>query len=858
MNDSRNGNQITEQAQQQRDALRILNVLFGATSIITTVYFFLAWQLQSWQILVMAILLLAFGGVCLYGRRLTQNGRVNTAMNLVSLGMIIIFPLSSLLISGLGLILGISLVGIIFALTVQALPTDARARIIFLSILSSVLTIMLDQSGGDYRLALPALQPFVGALAGGVLIIYAYFIIQNFSDYNLRTKLVVSLMFTAGTAVLVLGLFVFTGARTLIDTMKGQLQTVVRADVEETLNNIVIQEAAIANQTLTEVSDDVAALAVSLQDLLAQESILGQGNYWDARQELTRLPTNNSWDNDNDDIASVYMPADIELADSLISELNATKYLDFNAPNVLDSHTNVVAVYFINPAGSLTYYPNADLAAFLDNFDSRSGTWYTSAVPDNNPNGESVWTEPYQDPALTGLLVTASTPVYDNDGQFRGVVSADVQLDRITEQVSQIQVGQTGYAFLIDEAGRFIAMPEAGYQDLGLTPEEVPVNEVPQQTILGYGPSDLQNVTNRMVANESGLTTIEINDVERYVAFTPLPSTNFSLGVIVPAAEMNTAFISANRLIDTTVQNTLGRAAISLGIILLIAFAISLFVGRLITNPVEQLQHAAQQIAAGNLNVKADVQTGDEIGTLATTFNDMTDQLQRSVGQLDRRNRAIETSTAVGRQLSTILDPQRLTAEVVQQVQQAFNYYHAHIYLLDESGQTLNMAGGTGEAGSEMLASGHTIPLGKGLVGRAAATQETVLVADVSQEAGWLPNPLLPETKSEAAVPIMRGDELLGVLDVQHNVVDGLRQLDIEMLQTVANQVAIGLRNARSLAQAQQSAEQEHIVNEISQKIENATTIEDVLNIAARELRQTIGAKHTIVELSNPSLNNLN
>lgn len=115
------------------------------------------------------------------------------------------------------------------------------------------------------------------------------------------------------------------------------------------------------------------------------------------------------------------------------------------------------------------------------------------------------------------------------------------------------------------------------------------------------------------------------------------------------------------------------------------------------------------------------------------------------------------------------------------------------------------MAGGTGDAGRKMLERGHKLAPGQGLVGRAATTREPILVSDTSHSADWLPNPLLPETRSEVAIPITIGNQVLGVLDVQHNIVDGLKREDLEALQSIANQVAIAIQNARSYSELQKN-----------------------------------------------------
>jgi GAF domain-containing protein len=218
---------------------------------------------------------------------------------------------------------------------------------------------------------------------------------------------------------------------------------------------------------------------------------------------------------------------------------------------------------------------------------------------------------------------------------------------------------------------------------------------------------------------------------------------------------------------------------------------------------------------------------------------------------ISERTRALEVSAEVSRRLSTILDKQELVDEMVHQVQVAFNYYHAHIYLFDAKGEYLVMVGGTGEAGRKMLESGHEIPRGKGLVGRAAESRVAVLVQDVTEDPGWLPNPLLPETVAEVAVPISAGDEVLGVLDVQHNVRFILGPEDADLLQSIANQVAIALKNADAYRRAQRQAQREVLINEIGQKIQNTTTVDMALKTAVREIGQAVSARQTVVKLKN-------
>ncbi|MBI5080842.1 MAG: GAF domain-containing protein [Chloroflexi bacterium] len=302
------------------------------------------------------------------------------------------------------------------------------------------------------------------------------------------------------------------------------------------------------------------------------------------------------------------------------------------------------------------------------------------------------------------------------------------------------------------------------------------------------------------------------------------------------------------------VQSTVLLVIVFAVIGLVVAILFTFFVANELVRPLAELTQLATEAQDSRRKFSAPVHGHDEIGRLAETFNVLMERVQESRKFLEERvadrTKALAASAEVSRHLSTILDQFELVTQVVQQVQSAFNYYHAHIYLFDEARENLILVGGTGEAGETMLNNGHKITRGRGLVGRAAEFNIPVLVPDVSRESQWLPNPLLPDTKAEAAVPIAVADRVLGVLDIQHNVRNGLTQDDVDLLLSIANQTAIALQNTRALTQAQRQADYENLINAITQKIRATTTVEDAMQVAVRELGRATMAPRTTVRLN--------
>ena len=430
------------------------------------------------------------------------------------------------------------------------------------------------------------------------------------------------------------------------------------------------------------------------------------------------------------------------------------------------------------------------------------------------------------DPDTSEPLIVIAVPIYDLLGDYQGALAAEVNLKFMWDLVDQLEVGETGYAYVVNDQGDLLAFADTARV---LRRENVSQLEEVSEFISGE------------VADEDGaFVGPGILGEDTVQTFVGLIQPNWAVVTEVP---VNEAFAPL-------IQIGIG-SAIVIVIVALLALALGAVVSRRVAQPIVALTETAAQVAEGNWDREAQAEGNLEVVQLAQAFNEMTVQLKESFASLEHRvaerTRALEISGSVSRQLSNILDRQELVKNVVEQVRQAFDYYHAHIYLFDAAGETLLMVGGTGRAGQQMLADGHKIAAGKGLVGRAGQSGQPVLVPDTNKAEDWLPNPLLPDTKAEIAVPIKSADRVWGVLDVQHNVRNGLDQADVDLLESIANQVAVALRNASLYEEAQQQAAQEALRNEINQKILKTKDVQEAMRVAVREVGRALNASQTTV-----------
>jgi GAF domain-containing protein len=178
--------------------------------------------------------------------------------------------------------------------------------------------------------------------------------------------------------------------------------------------------------------------------------------------------------------------------------------------------------------------------------------------------------------------------------------------------------------------------------------------------------------------------------------------------------------------------------------------------------------------------------------------------LQAASQQAERRAAQLATSSQVAHAISQVRDPDQLLAQVTQLISDAFGYYHVGIFIVDEIGRFAVLRAANSEGGQHMLARSHKLAIGaQGIVGYVTGSGQPRIALDVGADAIHFTNPDLPQTRSEMALPLRVGSEIIGALDVQSTQEAAFTEEDVAVLGSLADQTAVAIQNARLFAQSQ-------------------------------------------------------
>ncbi|MBI3739296.1 MAG: GAF domain-containing protein [Chloroflexi bacterium] len=243
----------------------------------------------------------------------------------------------------------------------------------------------------------------------------------------------------------------------------------------------------------------------------------------------------------------------------------------------------------------------------------------------------------------------------------------------------------------------------------------------------------------------------------------------------------------------STLTNSISPFNLSL-VVLAIAFIQRVLIRRLNEHIRRARENEQKQILANQA-------LEEERAKLEIRVNERTADLQRRAAEL-------RTAAEVAKAAASIQDLNALLDQTVRLLSLRFGYYHAGIFLIDDEGKYAVLRSANSEGGQRMLERGHKLEIGHvGIVGYVAEKGEARIALDVGADAVFFNNPDLPNTHSEMALPLRVGSRIAGVLDVQSTETSAFGEEDIEVLQIVADQLAISIENARLLEESRAAVE---------------------------------------------------
>jgi len=660
-------------------------------------------------------------------------------------------------IEGFGLLLSITSMVITSIIARQSLPPKQVSPTVIISAILSLAILLLDLFLVKDRATLPVLRTYVPFILGGLILIYGFFIARQFANYSLRTKLI--------TVFLVISLLSVGSVALVTDWV---VRTRLTESVGLNLRNIANTQALAAGNLLARQVDVLNSLALNRV----------------VNVELGLFHVNSSYPEDPAQIQAMLLKQDQEwqTADesSLLVQSRLVGVLASELLRFQQRFPDHVEVFVTDQYGALVAATNP-----TSDYYQADETWWQAAY--NQGQGATYIGIPEYDESSATYGINLAVPVYGaNNRTIVGVLRSTYRLASLQTLLASVELGQTGHMDLLLPGGYILALDGSEVEPI----DQVTFGQLQDSAAKIYEEFPFEGGSS--LVSQSPVLAITGEQVIADLGWRVVVHQGRQEALAPVQVQQNSALLIALVIAGITV-------------------VMAIVVAQLLVRPISRLTETAQQVATGNLTARAQIKTGDETGLLAHTFNLMTERLQETVDMLEERvverTRQLETVVEISQRLTGILDLSDLLRQVVILTKETFHYYHTHIYLMDERGEMLLMTAGYGEAGNKLRAQGHSIPINapKSLVARSAREGKVVTVENVRLDPDWLPNPLLPNTYSEMAVPVMLGNQVVGILDVQSEKIGGLTHEDEVALQALANQVATAVRNARLFTQTQEA-----------------------------------------------------
>jgi GAF domain-containing protein/HAMP domain-containing protein len=665
---------------------------------------------------------------------------------------------------GLGLQAGIIVSAIVISIASAALPAQLAGRMTIATVIVAILVTLIDLFTPEFGLGTYQ-SPNATYFMLVMLVIFGYFIFRQLNAFTLQAKLILFFVMIAAFSVATAAYVSNNLARSEITRQVGNIQRTLAVRLAFDIGKELEAQVEILQAATTQFEE------------LAEE--ISDGYSGDNAEILNNIQSlDEAWRAAPDDDPLIRRVLENDAANEL-------RELQENFP----SHVELF----------LTDKYGANFAATnrtSDYFQADEDWWKVSY---NLGNGRVYLGQPEFDESSQTYSINIGIPVYSSSDEVVGIMRSTLDVSAIIESLNQ---GTTGITTQVDlrlinnTLISGVTLNEAELQGLsnvmgnfGQIPYQGKPSLVSQQRVFSS-----PNSSAEQAVSELGWSVIVHENLDDALQ----PVQNQSRAIIL----------------------------IALGTLVL-AGLLGLFASQRLAAPIRSLTEVTKTISEGNLSMRADISTRDEIGALANSFNRMTGELQDTLNVLEqrvaerttevelarlvseRRAQDLQAISEVSRIISTEQKLDVLLPLVTRLVSERFDFYHVGIFFIDPTKQFAVLQASNSEGGKKMLERGHQLEVGlTGIVGTVAKTGKPRIALDVGTDAVFFNNPDLPETRSEMALPLNYRGDTIGVLDVQSTTPGAFSERDANTLGILADQIAIAIENARLFSQTQQARQE--------------------------------------------------
>ena len=755
---SRNVDPLTTQA-RRAFGIGIAAMVLALLIVVHMTY--LIFRYGYWQMYYVIGAVVVFMGLSFAAVLFSRRGRSTIAGWLIISGVFLTVVVLSLFVQNIsGWVSILGLFAILY-IAITTLPQRQVPWATFLGVLALVVTRLLEAFPLFNTASVASLERVVQGTVVLGLFILGVLIVREFSSLSLTNKLLIAFLVVA---------IVVTYSTNYFN--QNRISATLTDNAGNTLNSLVNNQAQAIGDVLASELNSLTSL--SLGSFMQTEVLSANAKYPSDRGEILKTLSDN---------------------DRLWREALAAQR--FSDPLVVDRLENDIAVELklfasIFPSNfemSLTDVYGGLLAStgLVSNYYQGVQFWWQTTY--NDGNGKVYVSPPVYNSELKKNVVIIAIPVRDRNTQkVIGILRTTFALTGIEDLVNSIRLEQTGFANIFFPSGpaQYISDGQLLMADTKLLDQLSALSGKPYGEVTYQGKDSYVSQATIKPATSN-------QQIEGLGWWLAIQQDRSELLAPVTRQTQQAGFLSV--------------------IIVGIVSGLAILLAQFLAGPILRLTQTAEQIRAGDLTARATVEADDEVGHLATSFNSMTYQLRQTMQGLEKRvdERTHELTLAgqVSQALAQERDLDKLLKTAVSMIQENFNLYYTQIYLTDPTGRVLILKSGYGDVGEELILRGHRLPVGAGSInGRAAFEKTPVIVDDTTLSSSFRANPLLPNTRSEMAVPLLVGFQLVGVLDMQSENTGTFSGESLPAFEALAGQLAVAVENAALFEQAQ-SARQE-------------------------------------------------